>query len=118
MKLLAAGFLAMLGALSAQDLKGISQVQVQVRFYDGTGGGQCAEKVLATRYGLLPEPIKTETELRLREAGLNVGNSGPPTFLIDVSACSGVIVINYFLRELSTVRGRTMKYRVGKILEG
>ena len=88
-------------------LKGITQVQVGVQFTDGEGTGRCTTKVLAKNYGLLEDPIRTETELRLREAGLLIGPSGVgPVLRVDVTACPSMIHVGVQLDELLVVRGR------------
>jgi len=105
--------LALCAAVScaqAQDisLKGIKQVQVDVALVDGVGTGQCAEKgVLAKSFGLLEEPIQTETELRLREAGLRVGAG--PVLAIVVSGCPSLISIRIDLKESALVDGRATR---------
>lgn len=43
-------------------LKSVKAVQVDVVFFDGEGTGPCSEKVLAKSFGLLVDPIRTETE--------------------------------------------------------
>jgi hypothetical protein len=92
----------------AQDMtmKGISQLQVDLAFIDGQGTGICAEKVLAKSFGVLEEPIRTETELRLREVGLRIGPG--QVLRVTVSACASVANVNIELREWATVdvRGR------------
>lgn len=93
-------------AMSAQDvsLKGITQVQVDLAFSDGEGTGSCAEKVLAKVFGLLKDEVRTETELRLREAGLRIG---PGQILrITVTGCASAVAISVELREWATVEVR------------
>lgn len=108
-------------AIRAQDvsLKGITQVQVDVAFTDGEGTGPCAEKVLAKSFGLLKDDVRTETELRLREAGLRIGPG--QVLRVAVSGCASVVTINIELREWATVevrgrRGVVTTWREGTIL--
>lgn len=108
-------------AIRAQDvsLKGVTQVQVEFVFIDGEGTGPCAEKVLAKSFGLLEDTVRTETELRLRQAGLR---TGPGQFLrIAVAGCASIASINIELREWATVdvrgrRGVVATWREGGIL--
>jgi hypothetical protein len=108
-------------ALRAQDvsLKGITKVQVELVIIDGEGTGPCAEKVLARSFGVLADPIRTETELRLREAGLRIGPG--QVLRITVAGCSSVVNVVIELREWATVdvrgrRGVVVTWQEGNIV--
>ena len=91
-----------MGASNAQDvsLRGVTSVQVEVVLSDGVGTGPCSEKVLAKSFGLLEDPIRTEIELRLREAGLRIG---PGQILkIGIVACQSTSPPGPFARISST----------------
>jgi hypothetical protein len=92
---------------------------VGLTFIDGEGTGLCAEKVLAKSFGVLEDPIRTETELRLREAGLRIGPG--QVLLITVTGCASIASIEIQLQEWATVevrrrRGVVTTWRTGGIL--
>jgi hypothetical protein len=103
-------------ALSAQgvtaNLRGIKYLKaVTVNLIDGNGTGGCAEAgILAKTYGLLADPIRVETELRLREAGLPPDSGGPsaPVLQVWVTGCPGFVEVNLLLLELVQVRGQSI----------
>jgi hypothetical protein len=99
-------FVAICAAAEAQDvsLKGINAVQIDLSLLDGQGTGPCSEKVRARSFGLLEDPIRTETELRLRQAGLRIGAG--PVLWMEISGCANTVNVKLALKEIAVVRGQ------------
>jgi hypothetical protein len=89
---------------------------VAVALLEGDGTGAAAERVFTKGFQLAANPIQTETELRLREAGMLVypaDRDGSPVLVVRLSAAGdAAVLIDMYVLESATLDRGSFKARV------